>query len=50
MTKPNQMKTEFSTGFILGGAYKNFGLSGYLYDVWTETPFVMVALSFSFPE
>jgi len=49
-TKPYQMETEFSSGFILGGGYKNFELSGYLYDVWTETPFVMVALSFSFPE
>ena len=50
VTKPYQVDTEFSGGFILGGGYKNFELSGYLYDIWTDEPFVMVALSFSFPE
>lgn len=50
ITKPILTDYEFSNGFVLGGTYKNFGLSGYLYDVWTDEPFVMFALSFSFPE
>jgi hypothetical protein len=50
ITKPILFDYEFSNGFVLGGSYKNFELSGYLYDLWTDTPFVMFALSFSFPE
>lgn len=50
VTKPHKIETEFSSGFVVGGGFKNFELSGYLYDLWADEPFVMVALSFSFPE
>lgn len=50
ITKPILLDYEFSNGFVIGGTYKNFGLSGYFYDLWTDEPFVMVAFSFSFPE
>lgn len=50
ITKPILLDYEFSNGFVIGGGYKNFELSGYLYDLWNDNAFVMVALSFSFPE
>ncbi|MGE0021404.1 MAG: hypothetical protein AB7S72_17140 [Draconibacterium sp.] len=50
ITKEYQSDTEFRSGLILGGGYKNFELSGYYFEGWSGPAFLMFALSFSFPE
>jgi len=50
ITKEYQSETEFRTGIILGGGYKNFELSGYYFEGWSGPAYLMFALSFSFPE
>lgn len=50
ITKEYQTDALFKTGIILGGGYKNLELSGYYFEGFTGPAYLMVALSFSFPE
>ncbi len=48
-TKHYQTDRKFQRGMLLGGGYKWFGLSGYLYDLSTDDPFIIVSLIVNLP-
>ena len=41
---------EVERGLLLGGGYRWFGLTGYLYNLGFDDPYVIIILSLSFPE
>ena len=41
---------EFQYGLMAGGGYKWFGLSGYLYNLGLDDPYLILSMSFTFPE
>lgn len=47
-TRLYQTDLEVQRGLLIGAAYKNFELSGYLYNAGFDRPFVLLALSGSF--
>lgn len=48
ITKVNETELETDRGLILGGAYKNFEISGYFYNPFTDDDFFMIALAIDF--
>ena len=49
-TRLYQTKMDFQHGLLLGGGYKWFGLTGYLYNPLSDDPYLLFALTFNFPE
>jgi hypothetical protein len=49
-TRLYQTDLEFQYGLMAGGGYKWFGLSGYLYNLGLDDPYLILSLSFTFPE
>lgn len=47
-TRLYQTDLEIQRGIILGGGYKNWELTGYLYNIGFDDPFVLLTLSASF--
>jgi hypothetical protein len=47
-TRLYQTDVELQKGLVLGGAYKSFELTGYLYNLGFDDPFVLITLSASF--
>lgn len=45
ITKVNETKLETDRGLILGFAYRNFEMTGYFYNAFTDDAFFMLALS-----
>ena len=48
-TKPFQTEREIQKGLTLGGGYKWFGLSAYLYDMKSSSPFLILSLTIKIP-
>jgi len=48
ITKANETEFETDQGLILGAAYKNFEITGYFYNPFTDDAFFMLALSTEF--
>jgi hypothetical protein len=49
-TKLYETDLEIQRGLLLGGEYRWFGLSGYLYNLGWDDPYFIITLSVSFPE
>jgi hypothetical protein len=41
---------EFQRGLMLGGGYRWFGLTAYLYNIGWDDPYIIVTLSANLPE
>ena len=48
MTKEFETELEIDRGLILGGSYRNFEITGYFYNAFTDDAFFMLALSIEF--
>ena len=48
ITKVNETELETDRGLILGAAYRNFEITGYFYNAFTDDAFFMLALSTEF--
>ena len=48
ITKVNETELETDRGLILGFAYKNFEITGYFYNAFTDDAFFMLALATEF--
>jgi hypothetical protein len=48
ITKVHETELETDRGLILGGFYKNFEITGYFYNAFTDDDFFMLALSTEF--
>ena len=48
MTKVYDTELETDRGVLIGGAYKNWQLTGYLYNMFSDDDFVMLALAAEF--
>ena len=49
-TRLYQTDLEFQSGLLIGGGYKWFGLSGYLYNPGSDDPYLILSLSITLPE
>jgi hypothetical protein len=49
-TRLYETDLEVERGLLLGGGYRWFGLTGYLYNPGFDDPFVIITISLSFPE
>lgn len=47
-TRLYQTDLDIQRGLLMGGGYKNFELTGYLYNLGFDDPFVLITLSASF--
>lgn len=47
-TRLYQTDLDIQRGLLIGGAYKSFELTGYLYNLGFDNPFVLITLSASF--
>jgi len=49
-TRLYQTDLEIQRGLLIGGGYKWFGLSAYLFNIGFDDPLFVLSLSFTFPE
>lgn len=49
-TKLYQTDLEIQRGLLLGGGYRWFGLTGYLYNLGWDDPYFILAISVTFPD
>ena len=49
-TRLYQADLEIQHGFILGGGYKWFGLTAYLFNIGFDDPYLVLTLSVTFPD
>lgn len=49
-TRLYQTDLEFQSGLLIGGGFKWFGLSGYLYNPGSDDPYLILSLSITLPE
>ena len=49
-TKIHKSDLEPEWGFLLGGGYRWFGLTGYMFNLGTDDPYAVITLTVSLPE
>jgi hypothetical protein len=49
-TKVHKSDLEPEWGFLLGGGYRWFGLTGYMFNLGTDDPYAVITLTVSLPE
>lgn len=49
-TKVHKADLEPEWGFLLGGGYRWFGLTGYMFNLGTDDPYAVITLTVSLPE